>query len=172
MASDAVRIARLSASTQLTSQALGVVTDPVWSTILGFVVVHELRKQDLVGPVADDLLYAGLIAINCARTGVLQQGGGGRALGLENVILPAAVVAVGAKVLSSTVKTAAVAGAAGSLLPVAAVAALAAGGTYAGLKLTNPKNPLWKRLLGRAIGGPPTNLYRAWQGANRRRRKK
>lgn len=172
MASDAVRIARLSASTQLTSQALGVVTDPVWSTILGFVVVHELRKQDLVGPVADDLLYAGLIAINCARTGVAQQGG--RALGLENVILPAAVVAVGAKVLSSTVKTggAAVAGAAGSLLPVAGVAALAAGGTYAGLKLTKPKNPLWKQLLGRAIGGPPTNLYRAWQGANRRRRKK
>jgi len=172
MASDAVRIARLSASTQLTSQALGVVTDPLWSTILGFVVVHELRKQDLVGPVADDLLYAGLIAINCARTGVPQQGG--RALGLENVILPAAVVAVGAKALSSTVKTggAAATAAAGSLLPAAAVAALAAGGTYAGLKLTKPKNPLWKQLLGRAIGGPPTNLYRGLQGLNRRVRGK
>ena len=65
--SDAVKIARLSAATQLSSQLLGVVTDPLWSSILGFVAVHELRKQDLVGPVADDILYAGIIAINTAR---------------------------------------------------------------------------------------------------------
>jgi membrane associated rhomboid family serine protease len=68
MASEALKIARLQCSTQLTSQVLGIATDPLWSTILGFVTVHELRKRDLVGPVADDILYAGIIAVNTART--------------------------------------------------------------------------------------------------------
>jgi len=72
MASDAMKIARLQCSTQLTSQMLGIVTDPLWSTILGFCAVHKLRKEDLVGPIADDILYAGIIAINAARTPGLQ----------------------------------------------------------------------------------------------------
>jgi len=67
MTSDALKIARLSAATQLTSQVLSLASDPLWSTIGGFVAVHELRKRDMVGPVADDLLYAGIIAINTAR---------------------------------------------------------------------------------------------------------
>jgi len=68
MKSDTLKIAELSCRTQLSSQLLGVVCDPLWSTILGFVAVHELRKHDLVGPVADDILYAGIIAVNTART--------------------------------------------------------------------------------------------------------
>jgi hypothetical protein len=67
MTSDALKIARLQARTELTSQILGLASDPLWSTIAGFVTVHELRKRDLVGPVADDILYAGIIAINTAR---------------------------------------------------------------------------------------------------------
>lgn len=67
MTSDAVKIARLSSATQLTSQVLALATDPLWSTIGGFVAVHELRKRDMIGPVADDVLYAGIIAINTAR---------------------------------------------------------------------------------------------------------
>jgi hypothetical protein len=39
----------------------------LWSTVLGFVAIHELRKRELIGPVADDVLYAGVIAINTAR---------------------------------------------------------------------------------------------------------
>lgn len=67
MASEALRIARLQASTELTSQAMALLTDPLWSTVLGFVAVHELRKRELIGPVADDVLYTGIIAINTAR---------------------------------------------------------------------------------------------------------
>lgn len=67
MASEALRIARLQASTELTSQAMALLTDPLWSTVLGFVAIHELRKRELIGPVADDVLYAGVIAINTAR---------------------------------------------------------------------------------------------------------
>lgn len=67
MASDVLKIARLQSRTELTSQALGLLADPLWSTILGFVAIHELRKRELIGPVADDVLYAGVIAINTAR---------------------------------------------------------------------------------------------------------
>lgn len=71
--SDAVRIAELECSTQLLSQILGFVTDPLWSTIGGFAAVHYLRKQKLIGPVADDALYAGIIAINTARQPALME---------------------------------------------------------------------------------------------------
>lgn len=67
MASDALKIARLQARTELTSQVIALATDPLWSTIGGFVAIHELRKNDMIGPVADDVLYAGVIAINTAR---------------------------------------------------------------------------------------------------------
>lgn len=67
MASDVLKIARLQARTELSSQALGLLSDPLWSTVLGFVAIHELRKRELIGPVADDVLYAGVIAINTAR---------------------------------------------------------------------------------------------------------
>jgi hypothetical protein len=51
----------------LQSQILALCTDPLWSTIGGFVAIPELRKRELIGPVADDVLYAGVIAINTAR---------------------------------------------------------------------------------------------------------
>lgn len=73
MASDTLKIARLEARTQLTSQAIGLLTDPLWSTVLGFVAIHELRKRDLIGPVADDVLYTGVIAINTARQPALTE---------------------------------------------------------------------------------------------------
>ena len=65
--SEALRIARLQARTELTSQVIALACDPLWSTVLGFLAVHKLRKEDLIGPVADDILYAGIIAINTAR---------------------------------------------------------------------------------------------------------
>lgn len=78
MASEAMKLARLEAATQLQSQLLGLLQDPLWSTIGGFVAVHELRKREMIGPVADDVLYAGIIAINTARTpGVLELAGKG-----------------------------------------------------------------------------------------------
>lgn len=167
--SDAVKIARLSAATQLTSQAIGVLTDPLWSTVLGFVVVHELRKQDLIGPIADDVLYAGMIAINTARTPGLAGLVGG-ALGLENVILPAAAGAIGAKVLGGTAAGAAAGATAGSVakkslltralpaakvvLPVAITAAVLMktdAEIYKRLSKADKKAwrkvPLWKRLI-------------------------
>jgi hypothetical protein len=131
-----------------------------------------MRKEGWVGPVADDILYAGIIAINTARTPGLA-GPVGKALGLENVVLPAAAGAVGARLFASRGAAAAGGGAAAggaaaagvALLPVAAVTALAAGSTYAGLKLTNPKNPMWKQIVGRSIGGPVTAIYRGVQAA-------
>ena len=169
MASDAVKIARLSAQTQLTSQILAVTTDPLWSTVLGFVAVHELRKQDLVGPVADDILYAGMIAINTARTPGLA-GMVGSALGLENVLLPAAAGAIGARVFGQAAGGAAAGTVAGGLakksllakvLPVAKVA-IPVAITAAVLQKTDAeiykrlspadkkawrKVPIWKRLI-------------------------
>lgn len=67
MPSETMKIAKLQARTELTSQAMSLLTDPLWSTVLGFVAIHELRKRELIGPVADDILYAGVIAINTAR---------------------------------------------------------------------------------------------------------
>jgi len=69
--SDILRIAELEARTGITSQVIALLTDPLWSTIAGFVAIHELRKRELIGPVADDILYAGCIAINTARTPAL-----------------------------------------------------------------------------------------------------
>jgi len=71
--SEALKIAKLEARTQLQSQVLGLLTDPLWSTIGGFVTVHELRRRDMIGPVADDILYAGIIAINTARQPALAE---------------------------------------------------------------------------------------------------
>lgn len=68
MESDYVKVAKLEARTQLQSQVLSLVADPLWSSILGFVAVHELRKKGMIGPVADDVLYAGIIAINTGRS--------------------------------------------------------------------------------------------------------
>jgi hypothetical protein len=110
----------LSAQTQIASQVIGLAADPLWSTIGGFVAVHELRKRNMIGPVADDVLYAGIIAINSARTAPIAQLAGA-ALGLDNVILPAAAGAVGAKLFGPA--AAGAAGAAGG----AAVTKAAAG---------------------------------------------
>jgi drug/metabolite transporter (DMT)-like permease len=175
MASDAVKIARLQCRTQLASQTLAIATDPLWSTILGFVVVHKLRKENLVGPVADDILYAGIIAINSARTpGVQELAGKGLnvlGLGAAGVLGLAAGKGLAGKELAGkglAGKGLGAAAAGGAVLPVAGVVALAAGTTYAGLKLTNPKNPTWKRMIGTAIGGPITGLYRSVQAVKKK----
>jgi hypothetical protein len=89
MASDALKIAKLQARTELTSQVIALTTDPLWSTIAGFIAIHELRRANLIGPVADDVLYAGVIAINTARQPALMDLAG---KGLST----AATVAVGA----------------------------------------------------------------------------
>jgi len=102
MKSDTLKIAELSCRTQLSSQLLGVACDPLWSTILGFVAVHELRKQDLVGPVADDILYAGIIAVNTARTpGLTDLAGKGMSLISEvgTAAVGAGAALAGAKLL-------------------------------------------------------------------------
>ena len=67
MPNEAMKIARLQARTELTSQAMSLLADPLWSTVLAFVAIHELRRRDMIGPVADDVLYAGVVAINTAR---------------------------------------------------------------------------------------------------------
>jgi hypothetical protein len=173
--SEALKIAQLQCRTQLTSQVLGVLTDPLWSTVLGFVAVHELRKREMVGPVADDLLYAGIIAVNVGRNPGLQDLAG-KGIDTAGLLGAGALGVVAGKVGGTAASRAAAAGAggglvaagkgaAGALIPVAGIAALAAGSTYAGLKLTNPKNSLWKRVLGMAIGGPITSIYRGVQGA-------
>jgi hypothetical protein len=179
--SEALKIARLSASTQLTSQIVGLTTDPLWSTVLGFVAVHELRKRDLVGPVADDILYAGMIAINTARTPGLA-GMVGSALGLENVLLPAAAGAVGARVFGRSAGGSAAGAAAGSVakkslltkalpvakvaLPVTAAAAISVTAYDQIVKAGIPKKykkawtkiPFWKRALGATLVGTPIPL--------------
>ena len=71
--SEAVRIAQIQSRDKTIHEVANVLCDPLWSSILGFVVVHEARKADLVGPVADDLLYAGIITINSARAGIITE---------------------------------------------------------------------------------------------------
>jgi len=108
MKSDTLKIAELSCRTQLSSQLLGVVCDPLWSTILGFVAVHELRKHDLVGPVADDILYAGIIAVNTARTpGLTDLAGKGVSLISEvgTATVGAGAALAGAKLLPKAAKS-------------------------------------------------------------------
>jgi len=108
MKSDTLKIAELSCRTQLSSQLLGVVCDPLWSTILGFVAVHELRKHDLVGPVADDILYAGIIAVNTARTpGLTDLAGKGVSLISEvgTAAVGAGAALAGAKLLPKAAKS-------------------------------------------------------------------
>jgi len=108
MKSDALKIAELSCRTQLSSQLLGVACDPLWSTILGFVAVHELRKHDLVGPVADDILYAGIIAVNTARTpGLTDLAGKGVSLISEvgTAAVGAGAALAGAKLLPKAAKS-------------------------------------------------------------------
>jgi hypothetical protein len=168
MKSEAVQIATISASTQLTSQVLGLLTDPLWSTIGGFVAIHELRERKLIGPVADDVLYAGVIAINTARApGVAKLAGA--ALGLENVILPAAAGAVGGRLFggaagaasgaaSGAAKTSILgrvaSGAAKLAVPVAVTALVAAEtdkAIYSRLskqdKIAWKRVPFWKRII-------------------------
>lgn len=129
--SEALKIARLQCSTQLASQVLGIVTDPLWSTILGFAAVHELRKKDLVGPVADDLLYAGIIAVNTARSPGLQDlaGKGIDAVGLG--VAGVAGVAAGKLLAGGAAAGGAAAGAASRLLLPSGATAVVTTGTKA-----------------------------------------
>ena len=73
MKSDAVRIAEIQERQAFTHGALAVLCDPLWSSILGFILIHEARKNDLVGPRADDALYLGVIAINTTRAGITRE---------------------------------------------------------------------------------------------------
>lgn len=73
MRSEAITLAQIQSRTKLQSQALGLLADPLWSSILGFVAVHELRKHDLIGPIGDDLLYGGIIAVNTTRAGITRE---------------------------------------------------------------------------------------------------
>lgn len=70
---EAVRLAEIHARSELWKDTRAVLTDPLWSSILGFIVIHEARRANLVGPVADDLLYGGVIAINTARAGLVKE---------------------------------------------------------------------------------------------------
>lgn len=107
MANEAMKIARLQARTELTSQAMSLLADPLWSTVLGFAVIHELRRRDMIGPVADDVLYAGVIAINTARQPAIMElagkgisaaaGAVGAAAGAAGAV---GAVAVGQKLLA------------------------------------------------------------------------
>ena len=72
----AVQLARIQAGRDLAKDLTQVLCDPLWSSVLGFVVVHEARKANLVGPVADDILYAGIIAINSTRAGITKEAAG------------------------------------------------------------------------------------------------
>ena len=158
MKSEALKIAELACRTQIESQILGIATDPLWSTILGFAAVHELRKRDLVGPVADDILYAGIIAVNAARTpGHADLAGKGIGI-VGEVATAAAGGAIATKLIS---------GAGGAGAGAKAVKLLGAGKTAlavtgkglvympSGMRILTPaelakrkKLPAWKRFLG------------------------
>jgi hypothetical protein len=174
MRSEAYKIARLQCETQLCSQALGIVTDPLWSTILGFAAVHEMRKRELVGPVADDILYAGIIAVNTARTPGLAELAG-RGIDAAGMIGAGATGLVAGKIFSGRAATAAAAAGgagAGSKAGLVAAAsrvavpvALTAAGVVAGNKLVEAllpakdkalwrKVPMWKRAMAFGPAGP------------------
>lgn len=154
--------------------------DPLWSTIFGFVAVHELRKRELLGPVADDILYAGIIAVNVGRSPGLQDLAG-KGIDAVGMIGAAATGLVAGKVLSGSRGVGGAAGSAavgakaasaGLLLP-ASVAAIAVGELAAGYMKapgaagqgkqdTKVKGALWKAFtvgvlpayaLGRALKG-------------------
>lgn len=158
MSNTALKIAKLQCETQLQSQVLSMVTDPLWSTILGFVAVHELRKRDLVGPVADDILYAGIIAVNTARTpGLTDLAGKGL-----NVVGEVATAAVGGAIATKLISGAGGAGAGAKAVKLlgagkTALAVTGKGLVYlpSGMRILTPaelekrsKLPAWKRFLG------------------------
>jgi len=176
-----MRIARLEANTQIQSQMIALLTDPVWSTIGGFVVIHELRKANMIGPVADDVLYAGLIANNPARPPGLVDRGGRVLPAATSLALPAAAAAGGAAAGGAAAGGAAAGGAAagGAAAGVTTLAkggAVALGGaaTTAALMKAQEylmtkeqrkewkKQPLWRRVLMSELGLPGT------QGISRR----
>lgn len=66
-------IARIAAQAQARHDLLQLACDPLWSTVFGFILVHEARRADLLGPIADDILYTGIVAINTARSGMIKQ---------------------------------------------------------------------------------------------------
>jgi hypothetical protein len=167
MKSEARKIAELQCKTQIESQLIGVFTDPLWSTILGFVAVHELRKRDLVGPVADDLLYAGIITVNAARQPGLQDLAG-KGMDVAGLVGAAGVGMLAGKVASGAGGAAAgaaaggvaskAAGKLGSVAKVAGALAVAAGAQLAASKLIESTmtgdekkkykaTPFWKKAL-------------------------
>ena len=84
--SEAVRVAEIAARADAFREVTKLLADPLWSSVLGFIVVHEARKHNLVGPVADDLLYGGIIAINTERSGVAHEAAGVAQSGLNALV--------------------------------------------------------------------------------------
>ena len=72
----ALALAEIEARRELLREGARVLCDPLWSSILGFIAVHEARQANLVGPVADDVLYSGIIAVNSARAGLVHEAAG------------------------------------------------------------------------------------------------
>ena len=161
-----MRIARLEANTQIQSQMIALLTDPVWSTIGGFVVIHELRKANMIGPVADDVLYAGLIAINTARQPGLVDLAGRGLSAATSLALPAAAAAGGAAAGGAAAGVTTLAkGGAVALGGAATTAALMKAQEYLMTKEQRKewkKQPLWRRVLMSELGLPGT------QGISRR----
>lgn len=104
-------MAEIQAQADLVRQVAGVLCDPLWSSVLGFIVVHEARQANLVGPVADDMLYAGIIAINSTRAGLVKEA-------REGAVGVAGALGQGISALAN------LAGSAGSVVTGAPIAAL------------------------------------------------
>ncbi len=156
--SEALKIAEISSRTQLTSQAMSLLQDPLWSTIAGFVLVNALRKRDLVGPVADDVLYAGIIAINTARQPALMDlagrglelavagiaGAAGGAIAARGPAGPITKISRGGKVLVGKTKQ----------LPLELQTLAATGSTLTlippGAFSSSKDRPIWKKVFGLA----------------------
>jgi hypothetical protein len=160
--SEALKIAQLQCRTQLESQMLGIVTDPLWSSILGFCAVHKLQKEDYIGPLAADALYVGIIAVNSARSPGLQDLAG-KGIDVAGMAGAAGVGLLAGKAAGGAAAGAAAGGVAkastlATVARVAGPAALTIAGVTAvdkAMLATKPnkykrawtKIPLWKRII-------------------------
>jgi hypothetical protein len=147
---------------------VGLLTDPLWSTVLGFVAVHELKQAKLIGPVAEDVLYAGIITVNAARTPGIANAIGS-SLGLEGLVTGGLAGGAAGKLAAGSTVKAAAGGTAGGALAAGKVAGmslagtagavgggiLASAGAMKAVELALPKEvrpsykklPLWQRYL-------------------------
>lgn len=126
--SDALKIAELQCRTQLESQVIGLISDPIISTIGGFVICNKLSEKGYLSGSQSAIIEAGIVAINTARIAPqLQQLAGSAISTLEAV----GVGAVGAKLLSKGAAGSAAAGSAAEGSAAEASAAEASAATAA-----------------------------------------